>query len=187
MLRRNDDRIYADRFPVLVVLDRDLAFAVRTQIGQDFFLADFGELPRQAMRQICRHWHIGGRFIAGVAEHHPLISGTLLSFVRIPGFQGLIHAHSDIRRLLVYAGDNAAGSPVESVIGGVKADLQNCLAGDLWNVHIRLRGYFTHNQNQTCIYRSFTGDPRLRVLLQDSVQNGVGNLIAYLIRMSFRD
>ena len=53
---------------------------------------------------------------AGVAEHHPLVSGTLVERLRA------YHSPVDVRALLVDRGDYAAGGSVETVFGLGVAD-----------------------------------------------------------------
>ena len=62
----------------LLIFNRDLGLAVRPQPGECPGLSGMGESSRQTVGQKNRHGHQGGGIFAGIAEHEPLVSGTLL-------------------------------------------------------------------------------------------------------------
>ena len=72
---------------VLVILDGDLTLRVGAQVGERAALAlpshllglaaNLGELYEQAVREVEREGHVVGGLVAGIAEHHALIAGTL--------------------------------------------------------------------------------------------------------------
>ncbi|MPN41905.1 hypothetical protein SDC9_189460 [bioreactor metagenome] len=103
-----------------------------------------------------------------------------------PDFQRFVNPHGNIGRLLVNRRKYGAGIAVKPLRGIVISDFPNYLSGDFWNIYIAACRYFPHNQYEASRRNGLAGDMRHRVLLQDRVQNRVGNLIAYFIGMAFR-
>ena len=94
MLRTQHDRVNTNRLVLLIILDGDLRFAVRTKIGHLLtFLADTRECIDQRVRQIQRQRHVVIRLVRRVTEHHALVTRSLLLRV------GTTHTHVDIGRL----------------------------------------------------------------------------------------
>ena len=90
MLGRQHHGLDADR-AVVFISKGELALGVRTQPRQGAVLAHLGLAFHQpvGIGDRRRHQHIG--LVAGVAEHQPLVAGTLFAVFR------LVHAHGDIR------------------------------------------------------------------------------------------
>ena len=127
--------------------------------------------------------------VAGVAEHHALVAGTViqLGIAGVLGLQALVHAQGDVAALLVDIGDDSAGVAIKAVLGPVVADVQHYLAGDLGDVHIAVGGDLAHNVDQARGGTGFAGHAAIGVLLQDRVQDGIGDLVADLIGMPLGD
>ena len=102
MLSGDHDGIHAN-WRSTVVLDRDLALAVRTQPVDQAFLADVGQTIDQAMREGDWHRHQFFRLVAGVSEHQALVAGSVL-----------IHTLCDVRALTVQCNKHAAGVGVKT-------------------------------------------------------------------------
>ena len=191
MLRAHDDVRDAARLAFLVVFHGDLGLAVGAEVRKRSVLPDFGEASRQAVGHRDRVRHVFGRLVRRVAEHHALVAGTdAVQFLIVHGifaaaFHRAVHAHGDIRRLLVDRGEDPAGIAVEAVVGAVVADVQNDLPHDLRNVHVCLGGDLTHDNNKAGAREGLTCDPAHGILLQKGIQNGVSDLIAHFIRMPF--
>ena len=102
MLRRNNDSVHTDRFPVLIVFDRHLGLSVRAEIIERAVLPYFCEAAGELVRKIDRHRHIFGRFVARITEHHALVARAVFRVVLIfARFERFVDAHCDIRRLFV--------------------------------------------------------------------------------------
>ncbi len=88
----------ATRPAIGVVLDRDLALAVRTQERQRPVPADLGQAARDAVGEHDRGRHHLVGLVDGIAEHHSLVAGAGLasSPARL---QGMIDALRDVRGL----------------------------------------------------------------------------------------
>ena len=186
VLGGDDHGVHPDRAVVLVILHRDLALAVRPHVGHQAGLADQGHLLAQLLGQRQGQGHQLGGLVAGVAEHHALVASALAQLgVATLVLQGLIDAHGDVGRLLVDGSDDAAGVAVEAVLAAVIADVPDHIPGDLVDVHIAAGGDLAHDVDQAGAGRGLTGYTAHRVLGQDGVQNGVGNLVADLVGMTF--
>ena len=111
MLCGDYDRIHAKHLAVRVVLHRDLGLAVGPQKRKRPVFAH----RREPLGQLVRQRNGGGHqiriLIHRIAKHHPLVAGA-------PG----VHAHCDVARLLIDAGDDSAGVGVEAVKSVVVTD-----------------------------------------------------------------
>ena len=164
----------------------DLALAVGAQVGQQALLAHLGQAAGEPVGQGNGHGHQLGGFVAGVAEHHALISRAGLNGVLpLPGFQGRVHAHGDVRALLVDGGHHRAAVAVKAHVRGVVADVQHHLPDDIGDGHIAAGGNFTHHRHHAGGGKGFAGDPGHGVLGQDGVQHRVGDLVAHFVGMAF--
>ncbi len=187
VLGRNDHRVHAHR-RVAVVLDGDLGLAVRAQIRERAVLAHLRQPLGELVRERDGQRHQFRRLVAGVAEHHALVAGAE-AVVRVRravlGFIGLVDALGDVRRLDVDGRQHAAGGAVESVIRLVVPDPVHDLACDGGDVHIAARGNLAHHVNHAGRRGHFAGHVRVRILREDGVQHGVGDLVADFVRVSF--
>ena len=132
--------------------------------------------------------HQLGGFVTGVAEHHALVPGAsegVLVGLAVFGFQGLVDAHGDVRGLGIDGGEHAAGVAVKAALGVVVANVLDHLADDGGDIHIAGGGNLAHDVDDAGGGGGLTGHVSLGVLLDDSVQNGIGHLVANLIGMAF--
>ena len=187
MLGGDDHGIHPDGTVFLVILHGDLALAIGPHIGQQAGLADNGHLSAQLLGQGQGQGHQLRRFVAGVAEHHALVAGTLAQLGLRAGlvFQGLVHAHGDIRGLLVDRGNDGAGVAVKAVLAAVVANIPDHSPGNMGNIHIAVGGDLTHDMDEAGAGRGLAGHAAHGVLFQDGVQHGVGDLVADLVGMAF--
>src|SRR4051794_10760269 len=102
MLGRNDHRI--DPFWLAVhVFDTHLALAIGPEVRNLTRAPRFAELAYELVREHDWQRHELGSFVAGIAEHEALISGT-----------ARIDAHRDIGRLRLNHVDYGASLAIES-------------------------------------------------------------------------
>ena len=184
MLGGNDNGVHTNRL-VPVIFHSHLCLAVRTEIGQCLILPEFCQLLAKLMGQRNCQRHQFRCFVAGIAKHHALISGTRFGRFAASGFDSIVNAHSNIRRLLVDRLQNGAGVAVKTVLGSVVADVYDHVPCDLLNVHLGSGGDFAHAEHHASFHNGFTRYASLAVLFQNCVQHCVRNLVADLIRMSF--
>ena len=177
MLAGNDHSVHADGLAVHI-LDSDLALAVRTQIVQLAALADFGQLLGQLVGQADGHGHQLRGLIAGIAEHHALVTGTA---------DLVVGAQCDIGALAVDVGDNSAGVSIKAVLCTGITDVRDDLADDLLEIDIAAGGDLAHNVDQTGGSAGLAGHAGIGVVGQDLVQDSIGDLVADLVRMSLGD
>ena len=184
VLRGNDHRIHSRRYAV-VVFHGNLRFAVRAKIAYFTALSDFGETTGKLVRQNdCKRHKLFG-FVGCKTEHHALIArADFVGFVALE-FLRVVHALSNVRRLLVDCADNRASVAVKAQLAAVVADVLYNFSGNAGEVAIAFGGNFAHNQHQTRGCANFASHSGIFVFGNDVVQNGVGNLIADFVRMPF--
>ena len=120
----------------VLVADRDLRLGVRAQPVEAAIAADFRLPFHQAVREVDRHRHEAGRFVAGVAEHQALVAGALVE-VEAAAF---VHALCDVLRLLAVGDQHRAGVGIKADRGVGVADALDRLAGDLAVVDVLRAG-----------------------------------------------
>ena len=188
VLAGDDDGFDGDG-PVAVVADGDLGLAVGAQVGQFAGLADLGEALGEPVRQPDRDRHVGGGFVAGVAEHQALVAGALQVVVVLlaafAGLQGVEDAAGDVVGLLADGDGDAAAGAVESVGRGVVADAQDGLADDLRDFDVGVGGDLAGHVDQAGGGQGLHGNPGLGVLGQQGVQDGVADLVTDLVGVAF--
>ena len=169
-----------------LVLDGDLGLAVRAEVRQLAGLADLGEPAGHAVREGDRQRHELRRLAAGEAEHHPLVAGAELEGRGrvVADLEGGVHALGDVRRLLLDRDERAAGQVVEAVVGPGVADVADGVADDRLEVHVGRRRDLAEDHDEAGRGGRLAGDPGLRVLADDRVQDGVADLVAHLVRMA---
>ena len=178
VLRGQDNRIQAERFTGLVILNRNLSLAIRSEIGQRAVFADLCQLQGQLVGQRNRIRHIFLCLIIRITEHHALVSGSDCINIRVRHgiffrFQRLINAQRDICRLFIQRCYHRAGFRVKSIFTACISDLRNRVAHDLLNIHIRLGGNFAHNHDHTCCRTGLTSHAAHWVLCNEGVQDRV--------------
>ena len=183
VLGGDDDGVDAHGLVVLVIFDGHLGLGIRAQPLDLALLAEildfFHELVGEADWE--RHQFLG--FLHGVTEHHALVAGTLL--VVFLAFGGLgVNALGDIRRLLVHGNEHGAALVVELQVGVHVADVLDGVAGDFLEVDDGLGSDFAGNHHEARVHECFTGDAALRVLREAGVEDGIGNLVGNLVRVS---
>ena len=186
MLGGNDHGVHGDRRPVLIG-DGDLGLPVGIEPGQGTVLAHPRQLQGHPVAQGDGQGHLLGRLVAGVAEHHALVPGAEFRVGGAARFQRVVHAHGDIRALVVDRGHDGAGIAVEEFLRAVVADLRHGLADDGVDIHIGIRRDFAHDGDDPGGRDGFAGDARDGIQREDRVEHRVRNLVAELVGMAFGD
>ena len=190
VLGGENHRIQLHGLSVLIVLYRHLGLAVGTKVGQGAVLADFRQFSGEAVGQRDGIGHQLRCLIYGVAEHHALVAGAdglqlFIAHLLLSGFQRPVYAHGDIRGLLMNHGLHRAGIRVKSHVGPGVADGPHGITDNLLNVHMGLGGNLSHDGHNACGGYGLAGGPGHGILGQHGVQDGIGDLVAHFIRMSF--
>ena len=155
---------------VVVIFDGELGFGVRSQVWHQFriLFSDSGENHQSLVGERQRQWHIFGRVIACVAEHHSLVACSL--FVGIFGHYSAVY----VLGLFVYGRDHAAGVPVEHVFGLVVAYPVYHFSGHALDVHVCIVcAYFTSYYHQSGAAECFACHLGFRVLTEKFIEYGV--------------
>ena len=173
VLAGDNHGVHAHRLAVLI-LHGDLALAVRTQIAQRAVLAHRGQALGQLVCQADGQRHQLGGLVAGVAEHHTLVTGT---------GNLVVGAQRDVGALAVNVGDNTTGLAVKAVFGAVIADGADDLAGGAGNVNIAVGGNLAHDVDKAGGAGGLARYTRTGILCQNGVKDSIGNLVADFVGM----
>ncbi len=143
-------------------------------------------MSRQVVSEHDRQWHQFIGLAAGVAEHHSLIAGAQ-KVVRIvvPGLrlERSVDAERDIRRLLVDGDAHAAGFSIESDRRTRVSHVADHLANELGNIDVGFRGHLAGDVNLSGDRKRFHGNARVRIVLDERVEDRIGDLIGQLVGM----
>jgi hypothetical protein len=168
VLAGDDDRVEPDRL-VARVLDGHLGLAVGPQVRDLAGAPHHGQLPGQPVRQHDRQRHELRGLPARVAEHQPLVARALAVVVvralALAVLKRVGHALGDVRRLRADGDGNATGRAVVALGGGVVADLQDLLADNPRDVHVRLGGDLAGHVNLPRRDHRLDRDPARGVVL----------------------
>ena len=182
MLRGQHDRVDFDRLAIDVT-ESDLRLGVRAQPGQAAVLTQFALALNKAVRVPDRGRHQIRGFVAGVAEHQALVAGTLVQVV----FRGAVNALGDIGRLLVVGNKHRAAFVIDPVIGIVVTDTLDGVARHLDVVDVGGGGDFAREHHEARVAEGFGSYARVRILREDRVEDGIGNLVGNLVGVPFRN
>jgi hypothetical protein len=185
VLGRDDDGPDSLRDAALV-LDRDLGLAVRAEVRELARLADLGQPPGHPVRERDRQRHQLRRLTAGEPEHHPLVPGAELErgCCVIADLERGVDALGDVGRLLLDRDQRAAGQVVEAVVGARVADFADGVADDSLDVDVGGRRDLAKDHHQARRRGRLAGHPGVGILADDGVKDGVGDLVAHLVRMA---
>ncbi len=138
------------------------------------------------MGQRDRQRHEFGRLAAGEAEHHPLVAGAQLERRGgiVADLERRVDTLRDIGRLLLDRDERAAGEVVEAVVGTRVADVPDRFADDRLEVHVGLGRDLAEDHDQAGGRHGLARDASLGVFADDRVEDGIGDLIAHLVRVT---
>ena len=178
VLHRDDHRGDAHG-GIAVVLHCDLHLAIRADVGDNAGHAGDFQQRYKALGGNHRHRQIFGCFVAGVADHNPLIARTEGVLV-LSLSQFRLHGTRNIGTLVV---DVA----VDLVRLRVIADIAQGVADDVEHVRLNLGGDFARHNDVTAGCHDLTGHAAGGIMLQTGVQHAVGNEVAQLVGMPAHD
>ena len=176
--------MYSERLVVVAVLYGVLGFGIRAEIGHQLWLltAYPGQFYQGYVCERKRQRHVLLGVVAGVAEHHALVSGPLLllDFVDDPPV--------DVGRLLVQGREYAAGLGVEHIVGLGVADAVYDSAGHVLYVHVCvLRADLAADDDEPGADKGLAGNLGLGILTQEVIENSVRYLVGHFVRMALRN
>jgi hypothetical protein len=155
-------------------------------------VADRGEAVRELVGQGDRERHELLGLVAGVAEHHALVTGAgdveLVVIGRIgAGLIRGVDALRDVGRLLVDRVDHGAGVGREAEVRVGVADLADRLARDVLDVHVRRRGDLAGHDDEPRVHERLARHAAVRVIAQHGVEDAVGDLVRDLVGVPLGD
>jgi hypothetical protein len=161
---------------VASVFHRDLALGVGAEAGDVVLAPGVGLLADQLVAEHDGQGHELLGLAAREAEHHALIAGALL-----------VDAHRDVLALLVQGDHHGAALGVEPHVARGVADLADGAADDIRDVDIGGGGHLAGDHDQAGRHEGLAGDAGVGVLGQHGVEDGVGDLVAHLVRVAHGD
>ena len=190
VLGRDQHLLDRDRTAVRVA-HRDLGLAVGAQVVERAVLADQGQPLGEPVGDLDRHRHQRLGLRGRVAEHHSLVAGTFAveSVVGVPdpGLDALVDALGDVGRLLVEGDQHGDRVAVVSDLAVVVTDLADRLADQFGHVDLGVGRELAGDHRHAGVDQGLAGDPRVRILLETGVEDGVRDLVGDLVRMAFGD
>ena len=131
-------------------------------------------------------WHQLRRFVAGKAEHQPLIACAL--FCRAFPLRGdAIDSLLNIAGLFAHFADHPAGVGVKNAVAVDISDVANARAHALLEIKLRIAGYLPGDHHEIALGKGLASHATQRVLFETSVEDVIADGVANLIRMSFGD
>jgi hypothetical protein len=188
MLGRNHQRGGPHRHAAFI-LQCHLALGVGLEEIRGAGMTIGGHALEDLVRIIERRRHQVRSLVGRIAEHDPLIARA---FVLVAA---LVDALRDMRGLSVQVAGEFGGLPVEAFL--FIADVPHRLADNRLDLPLGLRGEMATGILDTGAAdlarehdalgrgKGFAGDARFRILGQEQIYDGVGNLIADLVGMTF--
>ena len=174
VLGRDHDGVNPNRVHILVVFHRHLALTIRPQIGKQSALPHLRQLLAELMGQRDRSGHQVFILVRRIAEHHALVAGATS-----------VHAHGNIARLFIDAGDDGAGIGVKAIERVIVPDRSHHPAHQGLEVNVCLGRDLAGNDHQASGGKGFGGYAAEGVLRQTGVEDRIGDLVGDLVRMSF--
>ncbi|URD93002.1 hypothetical protein MUK42_28113 [Musa troglodytarum] len=166
---------------VVAVLHRHLGLAVGPQPGAGAILAHLGEARAELSGEDVAEGHELRSLVGGVPKHVTLVArADLLG----PLGEVTVHALGDVRGLLLDVDEHLAAVGIQTDVVGHEPDGAAGVADDLLVVDVGLGGDLPEHHDHVGLGAGLAGDLAVGILLQASIENGVGDLIAEFIRVS---
>ena len=178
MLRGDDDGGNPERVAALVILHCHLGLAIREDVFDDTLLPAFRQQVCHLIGQSDRERHEVRCLLAGIAEHHPLVSRST---------DLVVGPHGDVRALFVDSHHDCAGVPIEAGLRAVVPDFFQGAPGDTREVDEVLSGDLAHHHHHAGGAADLAGYTAVRVVCHDLVENCVRDPVAHLIGMPLGD
>ena len=161
MLGRHHDGVDALGDALVTILDSHLTLCVRSQVCHLFsFLTDLRKGAHQQMGKVERHRHQTLRLVRGIAEHHALVTCSLV---------------------LVFLTVN---TPVD-ILALLMDSRQDTAAGNRLEVDIHLTTHFTHDDHLSCCHKRLASDTGMFVIGEKLIKDSITDLVGNLVRMPF--
>ena len=178
MLSGNHHCVDSDRLSCFVILDRYLRFAVGKDVGEGAIFSLLCEAIRHSVCQRNRQGHQIVGLVAGITEHHALVSCAA---------NLIVGSHRNVGALLINGGEHRAGVTIEACFGAVVADVLQRLSDDAGNVDVALGCDLAHDYDHAGRAAGLTGDSSIGILTHDLVEDCVGDLVTHLVGVSLCD
>ena len=98
----------------------------------------------------------------------------------------VINTHGDVWRLLADAIEYCTGVAVETTLRIVVADIVYNTAHDVFNVDVGICCYLSGNNDHASLNHGLAGYSGAFILLKQSIQDCIGDLVGHFIRVALR-
>mmetsp|Transcript_3019 Transcript_3019/g.5660 ORF Transcript_3019/g.5660 Transcript_3019/m.5660 type:complete len:291 (+) Transcript_3019:676-1548(+) len=174
----------------LIVRDSNLGLTIGTEPPKSTILTNIGELLAQLVGKKMRQGHATRGLIGGVSKHDTLITSTDIHVI----FTN-VNTTGNIGGLLVDTNENLAGIATQSF--GVdrgkiiderrETNLANLITYDLLIIEVSSGTDLTKDHDHVVLCGSLASDLGKRVGSKASIKDGIGDLIAELVRVALVD
>jgi len=187
VLGGDQDRV--DRNGLVVFVDNaHLCLAIRKQVIQGPVVAHFGKAARQPVGEADRQRHQLRCLVAGVAEHDSLVACSHQIKRIACVVVGFVDSLGDVGGLLVESHQHRAAVGIESTgPGAAVTDLLDHIANQVDEIHLCFGCHLTGDHAETGVHDGLAGHAAGGILGQQSIENGVADLIADFVGMPFRN
>ena len=174
----------------LIVGDGDLGLSIGAEPPKSSVLTHIGKLLAELVGEKVGQGHAALGLIRGISKHDTLVTGTnihvILSDVNSAGDIGrlLVNAHED---LAVVTRETLGLDRREIIDKGTESDLTHLVTDNFLVVEVGGGGDLAKDHNHVVFGGGLAGDLGHGVGGEAGVEDGIGDLIAELIGMSFVD
>ena len=98
-----------------------------------------------------------------------------------------VDTHRDVGRLPVDGADHRAGVVIEAVRRVGVADVLDCRAHDVRDVHVRVRRDLARDAREPGRHQRLAGDAGAGIIREDRIEHGVRDRVRDFVGVSFRD
>ena len=171
-----------DRAVVVCVLNGDLGLGVGPEPGDGTVVAGVGHGLVKLVGELDGEGKVLGGLVGGITEHDTLVTGTELLKSLI-----VVKTLCNVGALLLNGNEDVAGLVVETLLGGVVANVLDGLADNLLVVDLGLGGDLTEDHDHAGLGSTLASDLGEGVLLEAGIENGVGDLVGDLVGVALAD
>jgi len=162
-----------------------LGLAVGAQVSHCAIATKLGHLLAQTVGKDAGHGHQLGSLVRRIAEHETLV--TSANLLLSGSTARLVDSLGNVGGLLLNGNHDVAGLVVEALGRVVVADLLDSTTDDLLVIEVGVGRDLAKDHDHAGLGGSLAANTAVGILAKALVQDGIGNLIADLIRVSLAD
>lgn len=176
------DTLGDDGTIVVLVLDSDLGLGVGSEPWEAAVVAGISHSLVELVREDDGQWKELRGLVSGITEHDTLVASTEILEALL-----VVETLSNVGALLFNGNENVASLVVKALGGIIVSNVLDGVTDDLLVVQASLGGDFAKDHDHTGLGGRLAGDLGGRVVLQAGIEDGIGNLIGNLVRVTLAD